>query len=833
MTRWLVLLSALFLLAGSSAHSRMRLATHSRPKLNVRSQTDTATTSPGNTSITDVDLASYVNVFIGTTNGGHVFPGATLPHGMVKVGLDTDSPGNQAGYDANITFNAIGFSQLHDSGTGGGASLSNFKLWPLPECESFTSCNTSMFVRGTLRKALPDGSPDDAGSPGYFATNLSTGVQVELTASRHTALHRYTFPSSSREPRIVVDITNDGLISNTDPVVNINTTTGRVTGGARFASSFGPGRYNVYTCVDFKGDGYNFEAPTEHGVWMDNIPIQNSTQLIQLYSGFLSEMGALLTFPPSSNSIHTTILARVGVSFISSDQACANAESEIPNFDFDETVATARETWNELLSRIQVDTRGVDNEITELFYSSLYRTHISPADYTGENPNWSSTEPYYDSFYCNWDTYRTLYPLMSLHDPEEFARIVRGMINIQQHEGWLPECRGATTQQYIQGGSNGDPILGEFFVKFHEHASALNVSADDLYTALLADAEEQSPNWNLQGRQTTAWKQFNFIPSDIYGSGGTATKQVSRTLEYSFGDFSISQVARILNKTDDVAKYQARAGNFINVWNERVTLPGNSSIKGMMQPRFADGQWNYTDPRHCSVNDLLQSTCYLDAINRDGFYESSPMVYSQYVPQDTAKLILLQGGNESFINRLNFIFDQNYFDVTDEPSQQIPFMYHYANRPGLSTQRSRMIIAESYNTTVSGLPGNDDSGAMASYAIFYLMGMYPLPATRQFLLASPHFPKVTFYNPVFNTTTTIIAKNFRGNPQNGIGGTVFVKSVTIDGQPWHSNCYIDWDIFVNGSTVELELTSDINTTCGEGSDALPPSLSTGGYSGSI
>lgn len=277
-------------------------------------------------------------------------------------------------------------------------------------------------------------------------------------------------------------------------------------------------------------------------------------------------------------------------------------------------------------------------------------------------------------------------------------------------------------------------------------------------------------------------------------------------------------------------QYQARAGNFINVWNEEVTLPGNSSIKGMMQPRFADGQWSYTDPRHCSVNDPILSTCYLDARNRDGFYESSPMVYSQYVPQDTAKLILLQGGNESFINRLNLIFDQNYFDVTDEPSQQIPFMYHYANRPGLSTQRSRMILAESYNTTVSGLPGNDDSGAMASYAVFYLMGMYPLPATRQFLLASPYFPKVTYYNPLFNTTTTIIANNFRGNPQNGVGGTVFVKSVTIDGQPWHSNCYLDWDVFVSGSTVELELTSDIDTTCGEGPDGLPPSLSTGGYS---
>ncbi|KAF9243817.1 glycoside hydrolase family 92 protein [Melanogaster broomeanus] len=751
---------------------------------------------------------------------------------MIKVGLDTDSPGNQAGYDANVIFNATGFSQLHDSGTGGGPSLSNFKLWPIPECVNFASCQTSISTRKKLRQTLSDGSPDDAGSPGYFASNLSTGVRVELTASRRAALHRYTYPASSRKPRILVDITNDGLQSCTDPFVNIDPNTGRVTGTGIFASSFGPQSYTVYTCVDFKGDGYAFAGPTEYGVYAGNQPVQYSTQLSQG-----PEMGALLGFPPSSNSTEetSTILARVGVSFLSSNQACSNAESEIPGFDFDDTWATARNAWNDLLSRVQVDTQAVDAEIIDLFYSSLYRTHIVPADYTGENPKWNSTEPYYDSLYCNasqtklyqWDTYRTLYSLMSLHDPEDFARIVRGMINIQQHEGWLPECRGATTQQYIQGGSNGDPILAEFLVKFHDYAPILDVSADDLYAALIADAENQPPNWDLQGRQTSVWKQYGFIPSDIYASGGTATRQVSRTLEYAFNDFTISQVAKLLNKRDDSTKYQQRAGNFLNVWNHNVSLPGYPEIKGMMQPRFASGEWNYTDPRHCSVNDPTHSTCYLDSGNHDGFYESSPMVY---VPQDTAALIVMQGGNESFIDRLNVIFDQKYFDVTDEPSQQIPFMYHYANRPGLSTQRSRMIIAESFNTTVSGLPGNDDSGAMGSYAFFNLAGMYPLPATEQFLLASPYFPKVSFFNPLFNTTTTIIANNFRGNPQGGIGGYVYVKNVTVDGEPWKSNCYLDWDVFVKGSTVELELTDDITVTCGDGPDALPPSLSTGGYS---
>ncbi|EIW86530.1 glycoside hydrolase family 92 protein [Coniophora puteana RWD-64-598 SS2] len=783
------------------------------------------------TNSTISDPSSYVNVFIGTTNGGHVFPGATLPHGLIKAGMDTDSPGNQAGYDANATYNATGFSQLHDEGTGGGVSLSNFKLFPLPNCTDFRACPTSMDSRKTLRVVLPDGTPDDAGSPGYFASNLSTGIRVELTAASRAALHRYTFPASSTLPRMIVDITNDGLNSNTEPVISVDPTSGRVVGGASFAGSFGPGRYSVYTCVDFKGEGFDLGSPVEYGVYITDEPTQYSTTFTQLYSGFDSEMGALLGFSPSSDSSDgtTTILARVGVSFISTDQACSNAETDIPEWDFEGVVTNARDTWNELLGRIQVDTTGVDDEITELFYSSFYRTHLVPANYTGENPKWESTEPYYDSFYCNWDTFRNLYPLYSLHDPERFAEIVRGMINIQQHEGWLPECRGATVQQYIQGGSDADPILGEFFVKYHGQAASLGVSSDNLFQALLVDGENTSTIWNLQGRLNTAWKQYNFIPSDLYAPGGAATKQVSRTIESAFDDFAIAQVAKILNQTDIANEYYSRAGYYVNVWNENVTLPGDDTVKGMMQPRFMNGTFNYTDPRHCSVNDPTQATCYLDATNHDGFYESSPMVYSLFVPHDTAKLIELAGGNESFVHRLNVMFEQHFFDISDEPSMQIPFMYHYVNQPGLSVQQARETMADNFNTTVIGIPGNDDSGVMGSFAAFVLLGMYPVPATQQYLLVSPYFPQVSFYNPAFNSTTTIKATNFQGNPANGTGGTVYIQNVTVNGQPYKSNCYLDWDVFQSGSTVELTLTDDASVACGDTADALPPSLSTGGF----
>uniref|UniRef100_A0A8H7XU12 Glycoside hydrolase family 92 protein n=1 Tax=Psilocybe cubensis TaxID=181762 RepID=A0A8H7XU12_PSICU len=775
------------------------------------------------------DPASLVIPFIGTTNGGHVFPGATLPHGMIKAGMDTDSPGNHAGYDGDPTFNVTGFSQLHDSGTGGAVPLSNFKLFPFLQCSSFEKCPTTMANRKILRKVLPNGLPDDFASPGYFSTNLSNSIRVELTATRRTALHRYTFPAGTTNPRLLVDITNDGQKSSTHPVMTLDPDTARVEGGAEFSASFGPGRYSAFTCVDFKAEGFTLGKPTEYGVWLSNFPVRGTTNLLQTYYGFVSEMGALFTFNPAPSGGPTSILARVGVSFISSAQACANAQEEIPDFDFDKVHAENRAQWNDLLSRVQVDTTGVDLETTQLFYSSLYRTHISPADYTGENPKWNSTEPYFDSLYCNWDTYRTLYPLMSLHDPVTFSRIVRGMIDIQKHEGWLPECRGATAMHFIQGGTNADPILGEFFVKFSKQAEALNVSPTDLYNALLADAEIQSPNWNLQGRQADLWKQLGYIPQDQFDAGGANTKQVSRTLEHAFNDFAISQVAKALGKTADEQKYLKRAGNFANVWNPNITVPDSPGVLGMMQPRFANGTFNFTDPRHCSIHDPAQATCFLNAADRDGFYEGSPIIYSQYVPQDTAKLIQLQGGVESFITRLDFIFNQSYFDSTDEPSQQMPFMYHYANRPGLSTQRSRQVIAQFFNTSRNGLPGNDDSGAMGSYAAFYLIGMYPLPATQQILLSSPYFPQVSFFNPLFNTTTTIVSHGFTGNPPDGTGGNVFVKSVSVNGKPYKSNCYLDWDVFVTGSLVELTLSDDITLGCGNGKNALPPSISTGGY----
>ncbi|KAK7458787.1 hypothetical protein VKT23_009792 [Stygiomarasmius scandens] len=187
-------------------------------------------------SIGSSNVLDFVNLFIGSVNGGHTFPGATVPHGMVKVGMDTDSPGNHAGYDGDPQYNVTGFSQMHQEGTGGAVPLSNFKLFPILNCTIFEQCLTTIDSRKIKRKLLPDGSPDDNAVPGYFSTNLSNSIRVELAATRRTALHRYTFPPESTTPRILVDVTNDGQVSGIDPELTIDPDTGRIMGKYRFIS---------------------------------------------------------------------------------------------------------------------------------------------------------------------------------------------------------------------------------------------------------------------------------------------------------------------------------------------------------------------------------------------------------------------------------------------------------------------------------------------------------------------------------------------------------------------------------------------------------------------
>lgn len=229
--------------------------------------------------------------------------------------------------------------------------------------------------------------------PGYFGIDLANGVHAEMTVTNRSALYRFSFTNTSESlsPLILLDLI-DLPRSRTNGTANVDQKTGRLTGSGVFSPSFGIGTYKSYVCVDLKGAELR-----DTGSWAKNRTHgKKNTLALGADTDSTVSAGTFARFYAPKNG---SMLARVGVSFISVQQACSNAEREQPEWDFDGTVSAAESAWKKKLSVISVDASAVSSDIQKVFWSGLYRTMISPQDYTGENPLWKSDEPYYDSFY--------------------------------------------------------------------------------------------------------------------------------------------------------------------------------------------------------------------------------------------------------------------------------------------------------------------------------------------------------------------------------------------------------------------------------------------------
>ena len=307
---------------------------------------------------------------------------------MAKAVADTNGGSNQGGFQSDDGI-ITGFSGMHDSGTGGSPSLGLFPLFPHASCAG-DDVNGCAYPK-TVRAEGYDKASVKA-RPGYFGLTLNGGVSADMTASQHASLFRFRFPDAA-SPLLQLDLTDLSDSRQDNGTISVDPATGRMTGNARFVPSFAQGSYVAYFCADFKG------APIrDGGVYVNT---RASTDVHQLtitrsINGYPLPGGGFFRFQASGAA---EIMARVGVSLISSQQACASAENEIPGWDFDGVRKTAEAAWREKLSPITLTTTGVDHSLVTNFYSGIYRTMVNPQDYTGENPLWKSDEPYFDSFY--------------------------------------------------------------------------------------------------------------------------------------------------------------------------------------------------------------------------------------------------------------------------------------------------------------------------------------------------------------------------------------------------------------------------------------------------
>ncbi|KAF2484605.1 alpha-1,2-mannosidase [Neohortaea acidophila] len=688
-----------------------------------------------------------------------------------------------------------------------------FPLSVQPSCpgDLLDNCKFgSKYERGVYYKK---GSP--TAKPGYFSISLDSGVDVETTVTEHTALWNFNFVPNATigqniSPIFLLDL-DDLQNSRQNATVSVDPTTGRISGNGTFLPSFGVGSYMSYFCADFKGASIR-----DTGVYVNARAGMEPKELFvnRGYSLFFIEAGGFVRFHKPSSGL---IQARVGVSFLSTEQACQNAETEIGDWDFDRVRTNAENAWKEKMSVVSIEPGGANKSIQQTFFSGIYRTMMSPQNYTLDNPIVNGSQLYFDSYYCTWDSFRTDFPFLTIFDPSTMSQLITSYLNIYKALGWLPDCRMQLCKGYSQGGSNADNVIADAYVK-----NLTGIDWDLAYEAIQNDAENEPFDWGVEGRGgLQSWKRLGYIPYEDYDylGFGPDYHSISRTLEYAYNDFCISTLAKGLGKMADYEQYLQASGNWYNLFkpNQTSYLFGNDTgFTGFLQPRYLNGTWRYQNPIVCSPIDEFCS--YSE--NPMATFEDSIWEYTFFVPQDQAKLVAALGGPDTFVRRLDYLHEHGLLDIGNEPSELVVFQYHYAGRPGLSSRRLHTYIPSYFNSTVEGLPGNDDSGASGSFVALAMSGTFPVAGQSVYLLVPPFFESVSYTNAITNKTSTIRNINFDPEYVN-----IYIQNATLNGEPYTKN-WISHDFYLQGWTLEFTL-GPTESEWGTQMADLPPSTSAG------
>jgi predicted alpha-1,2-mannosidase len=675
----------------------------------------------------DIDLARYVNPFVGTKNMGHTYPGATTPFGMVQLSPETDiqpmfnddgsynrdtyryCSGYQYG-DSTI----IGFSHTHFSGTGH-SDLGDFLIMPVVD------------EPGLEPDEYRSGFSHDNehAEPGYYSVSLDDhGILAELTVSDRVGYHRYTFPDAGLS-RIVLDLVHNIYQYDDKNVWTfVRVENDSLVTGYRQTKGWARTRV-VYFAMKFSRPflGYGHRKYDE-----------------VIYNGFYRRFEETMDFPEMAGKniqawfdFETGEGGQVEIKFalspVSTAGALKNLEAEVPHWDFDRVKHEARVKWNAELSKIVVETMTPEEMVT--FYTALYHTMLGPVvyedidgQYMGLDRNVHTSDGFTNyTIFSLWDTFRALHPLFNLIQPQRTDDMVRSMLAHQDQSvhGMLPIWSHYANENWCMIGYHAVSVIADALAK-----GTTDVDPAAALTACVSTSTV--PYFDA----LDSYMEHGFIPED------ESANSVSKTLEFAYDDWCIARVAEMAG--DDVLYdgYMKRSAGFTHLYD---------GTTGFMRPRYADGRWKEEfDP--------------LDT-HGQGFIEGNAWTYSLFVPHDVDGMIALVGGDDRFVGRLDSLFtmelDDRYIEQTEditrdgiignyvhgnEPGHHIPYLYNWTSSPWKTQERVRMILDTMYGPGEDGLCGNDDAGQMSAWYIFSALGFYPVcPGSDRYEIGSPSVVK--------------------------------------------------------------------------------------------
>ncbi len=647
-------------------------------------------------------LIDYVDPFIGTGGHGHTYPGATLPFGMMQLSPDTGIEGWDWCSGYHYSDNSImGFSHTHLSGTGA-TDLADILFMP--------TVGELKFIPG--RKDHPGEGyrsrfkhENEIASPGYYSVYLDDyKVKAELTVSLRAGLHKYTFPKSYSS-NIIIDLKH-GLDSDREAYIKL-VSSNRIE-GMRKSRGWAQEHY-VYFVAEFS------KNITQFGTVRDGIVKDGNREA----SG--KNIKAYIRFTTSEGE---TIFIRVGISAVSIRGARKNLEKEIPDFDFDKVKTQAEKIWEKELNRIQVESQNEDQK--KIFYTALYHTMLTPNLFTDVDKKYFGmdhkihTAKEYDHYtvFSLWDTFRAEHPLFTIIDKKRAGDFVKSILAKYNDGGLLPVWELDGNETWCMIGYHSIPVIFDAYMKGLDGFNAKNA-----LEAMKVSAERDQNGQKL-------YRERGYIPAD------KENESVSKTLEYCYDDWCISQLAKELGEKDDYKKYNQRSLFYKNLFD---------NTSGFMRGRMSDGSW---------------ITPFEPKAVTQQYTEANAWQYSFFVPHDLKGLIDLYGGNENFVNKLDGLFAESdklegrfqpdisgligQYAHGNEPSHNFAYLYNYAGASWKTQERVHDIMKKLYTSKPDGLCGNDDCGQMSAWYVFSAMGFYPVtPGQNTYAIGSPIFDKVT------------------------------------------------------------------------------------------
>ena len=734
----------------------------------------------------NIDYADYVSPLVGTQSTfelstGNTYPAIARPWGMNFWTPQTGKMGDGWTYQYTAT-KIRGFKQTHQPSPWIN-DYGQFALMPMVGKPEFNEeKRASWFAhKGEEAKAY------------YYKVYLADyDIVTELTPTERAAMFRFTFPESEHS-YIVVDAYDKGSYVKIEPEKN------RIVGYSTRNSGGVPANFKNYFVIEFDKP-FTYRATVKDSLLTENGLEQQA-----------NHAGAVIGFSThKGEAVHV----RVASSFISEEQAVLNLK-ELGQDNFDTLVSKGKNAWNDVLGRIEVEGGNLDQYRT--FYSCLYRSLLFPrkfyeVDAAGQIVHYSPYNGevlpgymYTDTGF--WDTFRCLFPLLNLMYPSVNKEIQEGLINTYKESGFFPEW-ASPGHRGCMVGNNSASVLVDAYMK--------GVKVEDLetlYKGLLHGTENVHPEVSSTGRLGHEYyNKLGYVPYDV-----KINENAARTLEYSYNDWCIYQLAKELKRPKkEIKLFEKRAMNYKNLFDPETKLMRGKNADGTFQTPFSPLKWG------------------------DAFTEGNSWYYSWSVFHDPQGLINLMGGDQVFVAMMDSVFavppvfDDSYYgfpiheirEMTvmnmgnyahgNQPVQHMIYLYNYAKQPWKAQYWLRQVMNRLYTPTPDGYCGDEDNGQTSAWYVFTALGFYPVcPGTDQYVTGAPLFRKATIH--LENGKDVVI-----NAPENS-ASNFYIQDLKVNGQEYTKN-YFSHDTLMNGATIDIQMGSEPNQSRGIGADDAPYSL---------